>query len=112
MLSTTITLHKFYNYPDIVLYITYAAERFAFISLLILIKTASYWQTMQWQPKFFFCFTGDIFLCGNVDRISVKKIQGEKTACEEQVLFHILVFRDGDYTDFSRLTCDAQQPDG
>jgi hypothetical protein len=42
MLSTTITLHRFYNYPDIILYMNYADERVTFISLLILIKTTSY----------------------------------------------------------------------
>jgi len=36
----------------------------------------------------------------------------EKTSCEEQVLFHILVFREGDYTDFYHLTCDTLQPGG
>jgi hypothetical protein len=34
-----------------------------------------------------------------------------KVSCEEQDLFHILVFREGDYTDFYHLTCDALQPD-
>jgi hypothetical protein len=52
-----------YNYltqvlqlTDIALYMIYTAERVAFISLLIVIKTIS-------------CFTGVIFLCGNADTI-------------------------------------------
>lgn len=36
----------------------------------------------------------------------------EKISREEQDVFHILVFRDGDYTDFCHLTCDAQQSVG